>query len=127
MKKWLLAVLFGTALVLGACGGGGDDNASDNNDNGDQATEDSGTSDNGGDVDASAAEDAFQSNCASCHGSDLSGQSGPDLTKVGSKYDKDEIADIIKNGKEGDQGTMPPGMASGDDVDLIASWLAEKK
>ena len=26
MKKWLMAVLFGTVLVLGACGGGGDTN-----------------------------------------------------------------------------------------------------
>ncbi|MEW9677991.1 cytochrome c551 [Lentibacillus sp. L22] len=122
MKKWLLAVLFGTALVLGACGGGGDDNAGNDNGNNNAKEEN-----NGGNVDEQAAEDAFQSNCASCHGSDLSGQSGPNLQKVGSKYSKDEIADIIENGKEGDQGTMPAGMATGDDVDLIASWLAQKK
>lgn len=120
MKKWLMAVLFGTALTLGACGGGGDDGASD--ENGDNNA----TEENGG-GDDQAAEQAFQDNCASCHGEDLSGQSGPNLQEVGSKYDQDEIADIIENGKEGDQGTMPAGMATGDDVDLIASWLAEKK
>ncbi|MBT2216112.1 c-type cytochrome [Virgibacillus dakarensis] len=128
MKKWLFTVLFGSALVLGACGGGGDDNAGDNNaDNGDNATEENGSSDNGGTVDASAAQEAFESSCASCHGADLSGGAGPALTDVGSKYSKEEIVDIIENGKEGDQGTMPGGMATGDDVDLIASWLADQK
>ncbi|MGY0693540.1 cytochrome c551 [Virgibacillus sp. FSP13] len=126
MKKWLFTVLFGTALVLGACGGGDDDASEEPADNGDDtATEES--ADNGGTVDASAAEEVFKSNCASCHGADLSGGAGPNLQKVGSKYSADEIADIIKNGKEGDQGTMPAGMATGDDVDLLASWLAEKK
>ena len=111
MKKWLLAMLFGSTLVLGACGGGNDDDASkEPADKGDANTEES-------------AEKVYESNCASCHGADLSGANGPDLTKVGSKLSSDEIADIIENG----QGSMPPGMAEGDDVQLLASWLAEKK
>ncbi|MBR7797684.1 MAG: cytochrome c551 [Bacillota bacterium] len=122
MKKWLLTMLFGTALVLGACGGG-DDNASEEPaDNGDTGTEEPSDSE-GGAVDTAAAEDVFKSNCASCHGADLSGGNGPDLTQVGSKLSSDEIADIIKNGK----GSMPAGMASGDDVQLLADWLAQKK
>ncbi|WP_106496677.1 cytochrome c551 [Lentibacillus sp. Marseille-P4043] len=129
MKKWLFTVLFGTALVLGACGGGDDDASDEPADNGDTASEESADNgeDSGGTVDASAAEEVFKSNCASCHGADLSGGAGPNLQKVGSKYSADEIADIIKNGKEGDQGQMPAGMATGDDVDLLASWLAQKK
>src|SRR5699024_12021610 len=41
----------------------------------------------------------FSQNCASCHGDDLSGGMGPDLTKVGSELSADEIKDIIENGK----------------------------
>ncbi|MGM8212564.1 cytochrome c551 [Virgibacillus sp. W0430] len=119
MKKWLLTLLFGTALVLGACGGG-DDGASDEPaDTGDE-TEEAG---DGGTVDTAAAEDVYKSSCASCHGADLSGGAGPDLTNVGSDHSADDIANIIENG----QGNMPGGLVSGDDVDLLANWLAEKK
>ncbi|OZU88790.1 cytochrome C551 [Virgibacillus indicus] len=121
MKKWLFAVLFGSALVLGACGGG-DDGASDDT-SGDTGTEESTGSEEGGTVDTAAAEEVFQANCASCHGADLSGGAGPELTNVGSTHSADEIATIINEG----QGTMPAGMATGDDVDLLANWLAEQK
>ncbi|GIP65214.1 cytochrome c-551 [Virgibacillus pantothenticus] len=118
MKKWLLAMLFGTVLVLGACGGNDDDNASEKSaDKGETQTEE------GGSVDTAGAEKIYESNCASCHGADLSGGNGPDLTKVGSDYSAEEIADIINNGK----GSMPAGMATGDDVQVLADWLAEKK
>ena len=53
----------------------------------------------------------------------LRGQSGPDLTKVGAKYEKDEIKNIIING----QGGMPGGLLNEADADVVASWLAEKK
>ncbi|MFA1821355.1 cytochrome c551 [Virgibacillus oceani] len=122
MKKWLLTIVFGSALVLGACGG--DDDGADEpvDDNGDTDTEES-ADDNGdgGSVDVAAAEEAFQQSCASCHGADLTGGAGPDLTDAGSNYSSDEIADIIENGK----GSMPAGTATGDDVDLLANWLAE--
>ncbi|HLR03596.1 MAG TPA: cytochrome c [Virgibacillus sp.] len=131
MKKWLFAVLLGTMLVLGACGG--DDNADDNAANDDNATEENANdnnnaanneNDNGDSVDTAAAEDVFESNCASCHGNDLSGGAGPDLTSIGSDYDADEIADIIENGT--DNG-MPGGLVSGDDLDLLADWLSDMK
>ncbi|PAV31026.1 cytochrome C551 [Virgibacillus profundi] len=121
MKKWLFAVLFGSALVLGACGGG-DDGASDDT-SGDTGTEEDAGSEEGGTVDTAAAEEVFESNCASCHGADLSGGAGPDLTQVGSSMSADEIATIIEEGK----GSMPPGLVSGGDVDLLANWLAEQK
>ena len=127
MKKWLMAVLFGTMLVLGACGGAGDDNANEPADINDGGTEeeatDDGATDDGGAVDTAAAEDAFQKSCASCHGQDLSGGAGPDLTSVGSSLSADEILDIIENG----QGSMPGGLLSGDDATAVADWLAEHK
>lgn len=118
MKKWLFTILFGSALVLGACGG--DDSAKDDaTDNGSSDTTEEGSTDN-----ASAAEDIFKSNCASCHGADLSGGAGPDLTKVGSDHSADDIKDIIQNGKGG----MPAQkQVTGDDLDTLANWLADKK
>lgn len=114
MKKWLFAVLFGSVLVLGACGN------DDNNDNG--ATNNTG--DNGGET-ASAAEDLFEANCAACHGADLSGAAGPNLQKVGADHSADDIKNIILNG----QGAMPAqgNRVSDDEAQQIADWLAAKK
>lgn len=68
-------------------------------------------------------EEIYQQNCASCHGGDLSGQVGPSLQQVGGSLSKDEIANIIQNGK----GSMPPQNLGNEQVDAIASWLSEKK
>lgn len=121
MKKWLLAVLFAAVLVLGACGGG-DDGAEEPADTDDAATEES-TDDGGEAVDTAAGEDVYQNNCAACHGADLSGGAGPELTAVGNDYSEEELADIITNGK----GSMPAQNVSGDDLDALTGWLAEQK
>ena len=114
MKKKLLTLLLGTSLVMGlaACGGGNDE--SKNTDNG-GTTETTETAD---------AQKIYDQKCSSCHGGDMKGAMGPNLTKVGSKYSKDEILDILKNGKSGG---MPAGLVTGDDAETMASWLAEKK
>src|SRR5690625_145686 len=114
LKKWLIAILFGTILTLGACGGGGnsDGDAKNNNAN------------NGNGDTASAAEDVYQKSCMACHGGNLDDGSAPDLTAIGSKYSADEIEDIIENGIGG----MPAQkQVSDDDRELLASWLADKK
>src|SRR5699024_2837160 len=66
-------------------------------------------------------EEIFSSNCATCHGDDLSGEMGPDLTKVGAELSEDEIHDVIMNGK----GQMPPGLVDADEADALAEWLGE--
>ncbi|MFD2045002.1 cytochrome c551 [Ornithinibacillus salinisoli] len=109
MKKWLFAMLIVTALVLGACGGG-DDDATDNGDNG-ETTE------------TAAGQEIYENNCAACHGADLSGGVGKDLREIGSKYSSDEIVDIIHNGI----GTMQPQNVNNEDAEVLANWLAEKK
>ncbi|RNB87635.1 YqzM family protein [Brevibacillus fluminis] len=70
------------------------------------------------------AEAVFKSTCAACHGQNLEGIAGPNLTKVGSKHDAKEIENIIKNGRGG----MPPGMLKkADEIKAVAEWLAAKK
>ncbi|GAA4718138.1 YqzM family protein [Brevibacillus fulvus] len=69
-------------------------------------------------------EAVFKANCASCHGQNLEGVVGPNLTKVGSKYNAEQIMDIIKNGKGG----MPPGVLKKQpEIQAVAEWLAEHK
>lgn len=139
MKSKLLALLFGSALVLSACGGGGDDGGEDaTTDNGEDTQTEEGTNgdtgsdggestegEGGGDgaVDTAAAEEIYQQTCAGCHANDLSGQVGPSLQTIGSKLDKSQIADIIKNG----QGGMPAQNLSEEETDTVSAWLASKK
>lgn len=111
MKKWLMAVVFGIILVLGACGGDDDGGSEEPADNGAET------------ADASEAEGLFKENCASCHGDDLSGDNGPDLTEVGSRLSEDEIEETIEDGADG----MPGGLVSGDDLTMLTEWLAGKK
>lgn len=122
MKKWLLAIVFGSALVLGACGNSDDsDSKKEDNTNTEEASDPSTPGESK--VDAGKAEELYASNCASCHGQDLSGGAGPDLHDVGSKMSEDEIKNKIEKGGGG----MPGGLVSGDDLDTLASWLAAKK
>ncbi|RKQ35881.1 cytochrome c [Oceanobacillus halophilus] len=124
MKKWLVAILFGTVLTLAACGG--DDGAEEPADNGDTATEEqNGDSETeGGTVDASAGEEVYAANCAGCHGADLSGGAGPELNQIGSKLSAEEIADIIQ---EGIGGMPAQKQVTGEDLDSLSNWLAEKQ
>lgn len=93
-------------MGLAACGGGGDDKGG-----------------GGGDTADAGGQKIYDQKCSSCHGGDLKGAVGPNLTKVGSKYSKDEILDILHNGRGG----MPPNVVTGDDADQVAEWLAAKK
>jgi len=47
-----------------------------------------------------------QQSCVSCHGNNMEGGVGPNLQKIGAKYDAAQIAEIIKNG-------IPPQMPGG--------------
>lgn len=110
MKKAWLALLFGSALVLGACGGG------------DKANEGT-TGDNGGA--ALDGEELVMSSCSSCHGGQLQGMGNtPGLADIGSRMSEEEILDIILNGT--DKG-MPAGLLQGEKAEAAAAWLAEQK
>jgi len=113
VKKQLLALLMGTTLILSACGGDETDN---------KASESGSTS---GDATADAGNEVklYEQKCANCHGQDLSGGIGPDLTAIGSKMSKEEIETLIIDGI----GAMPKEQLTGDDASQVAAWLAEKK
>ncbi|MDN4526756.1 c-type cytochrome [Fictibacillus fluitans] len=102
-------VAIATAIVflLAGCSSGGD----------------SGGGKGGGSVDSAAAEKSFKQNCASCHGNNLEGGTGPALKQIGKEHSKDEIMKQIKNGGGG----MPAGLINGDEAENVAAWLASKK
>ncbi|PTX62580.1 cytochrome c551 [Melghirimyces profundicolus] len=66
----------------------------------------------------------YSNNCASCHGQNLEGNAGPSLKNVGAEHSKEDIEQIIKNGK----GQMPAqNQLSDAQRDKLAEWLAKKK
>lgn len=97
-------------MGLAACGGG-----SDTSKNTDKGKETASTGD---------AQKIYNQKCSSCHGDNLEGKVGPKIADAGSRYSKDQILDILKNGKSGG---MPAGLISGDDADKVATWLSNKK
>ncbi|WP_369902590.1 cytochrome c550 [Bacillus manliponensis] len=72
---------------------------------------------------AATPEEIVQQSCISCHGDQLQGATGPNLQKIGSKLSKEEIQDILINGK----GNMPPGLVPAEQASKVADWLAKKK
>jgi len=121
LKNLLLALGLGTTLALAACGGSDDSSSSDSSSTKEESTMNDDSSKTESAVDA---EKIFANNCASCHGNNLEGNVGPNLTKVGSKYSSEEIQEIIKNGK----GQMPAGILKEDEeIVAVADWLADKK
>ena len=130
MKKfYLILLVLCLACVLAACGGD-DNNESADNAGGEGETESAGVEENEEDEDSEfasveAGEEVFQNNCAGCHGQDLTGGGGPDLTEIGSKYSQNEIADIVENGTDG--GMPAFGNLEGDDLDELTKWLSEHK
>lgn len=111
--KWV-AVLAGAILFLAACvqeNPPAEEGANDNQDA-------------GGAVEQTTAENIYNNNCASCHGQNLEGVSGPGLEQVGEKYSQEDIENIIMNGK----GRMPAmKQISDENRETLAEWLAEHK
>jgi len=86
---------------------------------GEEVVEENGEGENGEVADDPEA--VYANSCAACHGQDLSGGAGPDLTAVGGSLSEDEIHEIIMNGK----GSMPGGLVGNEEADLLTEWLSE--
>lgn len=68
--------------------------------------------------DATAGETLFADNCASCHGADATGGSGPDLT---SEEMGEEAVGVILDGEE-DMPAFADSLADQDIADILA-WI----
>ncbi|EJL46863.1 MULTISPECIES: cytochrome c551 [Brevibacillus] len=108
------------AFSLSACGGGNQQTQPPAEK---PATETPSTTAPSGSYDAATAEALFKNTCAGCHGQSLEGAVGPNLQKIGSQLSKEQILEVLNNGK----GSMPPGLVKGTDAENIAAWLADKK
>src|SRR5690606_2340915 len=59
--------------------------------------------------------------CISCHGDILEGKGNiPGL--VNTELSKDELIDVLKNGRNGDAGMMPGGLVAGNE-EAMAEWI----
>lgn len=132
-KQWLLLLsVFALALLLVACGGndnesdtntGTDDNKTEQTDEGTTKTDEQADENaSNASYDADAAKASYQS-CSGCHGGNLEGGAGPALSDVGARLSKEEILNVIKNGRPG----MPAGLLQGDEAENVAAWLADQK
>ncbi|PAQ13306.1 cytochrome C [Bacillaceae bacterium SAOS 7] len=74
----------------------------------------------GGEFDA---ESHYKQSCVGCHGGNYEGGAGPALTGVGEKLSKDELKDVLVNGR----GAMPPGLVPAENADAMADWLSKVK
>jgi len=126
MNKKLLAVLFGSALMLAACGGGDNAEETDTTTTETETTETTEPAEPTETTETASvdAEKIVGQSCISCHGTNLEGQgSFPALNDVGARLSEEEILNVIENGR----GAMPGGIISGEDAQAVALWLSEKK
>lgn len=99
MKKWLIMIVVGAIIALGACGGG-DENTAPNNNNETNVSLD--------------AEELIKNNCIDCHGGEVE--------KVpGSHLDLAELKEVILEGSGG----MPAIDVSDEEAEAIASYLMD--
>lgn len=115
MKYWLL---MGVVVAgLAGCGDAEDATTTDSVDSTPaESTESSGGTDSAETTDVSAGEKVANASCVGCHGGDLTGAMGPDLTTT--SLSKEEIVDVLVNGK----GAMPPGTAEGEE-EAVAEYI----
>ncbi|WP_216830345.1 c-type cytochrome [Alkalihalobacterium elongatum] len=123
MKKFLMALTGASILVLGACGGGGDEAPADDpveEAPAEEAGEETAEETTGATYDAQAAEATYKAKCMSCHGGNLEGGVGPALTD--GAYTYDEIIHVLAEGV----GPMQPGLVEGEEAENLAAWLVEQ-
>ncbi|MFC3771861.1 c-type cytochrome [Paenibacillus sp. GCM10012303] len=101
-RLWGAGIVLSAAVMLSGCGASGSETAG-------------------------TAEALYKKKCLSCHGEKLEGRIGPptNLTQVGAKLTRDQIADQIAKGGRGMPGFS--GSLNETEIGTLADWLAEKK
>lgn len=144
MKKYLMAIFFGSALVLGACGEEEADftdadeldeepveeepiedvdEVIEDETEVEEAPEDEQAVENAEEdlITTADAEQIVQQNCTSCHGADLAGAGSiPALNDVGSRLTAHEIVEVIEEGP----GAMPAHIVTGEEAAAVAEYLS---
>ncbi len=115
-KLLLLSVIVTISIVLSGCGGS--DNDAVNN------TTPPPAADNGVTT-AANPETLYKQNCTSCHGVNLNQMKKADLTTVGARLSKDEIATKIAKGGGGMIAFEKK--LDTTEIDALSEWLAAKK
>ncbi len=69
------------------------------------------------------AEKLYKANCITCHGNLLEGGRGPNLTRVGSSMNENEILSQILEGGGGMPGFEK--RLNGKEIEILAAWLAK--
>lgn len=119
MKK-IAALLVSSVIVLGACGDAEENNEADPAEE-NNAAEENNTNENAadnGEYDLANGEEMYEGNCASCHGGDLEGGSGPGIEGLS----HDEVLTAIQEGP----GSMQADIVEGDDAEDVAAWVADQ-
>lgn len=120
---YLIIAIVGIVLAAGVSYIGIDHrDAIQNEDNNNEENNENNENDENGGDSADEAEDVFKQNCAKCHGDDLEGDSGPDLTEVGDELSEDEIDETIT---EGTDAGMPGGLIDGEEKEAVVEWLSD--
>lgn len=112
MRRFVAALLL-TIVLLSGCGSAGDGKE---------------TKDYLGGTEHLEAKEIFKNNrCITCHATDLRGTAGlnSNLQQVGSRLTKEEIIEVITNGRR----TMPAQKdnLTAEQIELLADWLVELK
>lgn len=68
-----------------------------------------------------------EAQCIACHGAELEGGSAPALCGVGDNMSKEELVEVITNGRN--EGAMPAfkDQLSKEQIDQVAAWLSKQK
>lgn len=68
-----------------------------------------------------------QAQCMACHGAELEGGGAPALLGVGDRLSKEELVEVITNGRN--DGAMPAfnGDLTPEQIDQVAEWLSKQK
>ncbi|MFD0711179.1 c-type cytochrome [Paenibacillus sp. GCM10027626] len=74
--------------------------------------------------------DILKARCVGCHGNDLKGNESagiPGFNGIGDRLSKEEIVDIVTNGKGGGKMPAQKESMSAEEIDQVATWLAKQK